>query len=322
MKKFLVFGLALIMMGVSAVSYAAYTEEDLVAILTQVSQGEIEEDVALAQLQDLFDGEDFDALVPNIQEVFAMVTDALIGGGDLNAAIGAATGALAAILDDPNPIGPDNNNAGNGEIEGQNIVDAVDGAGKDGKEKTDKEKAAEEWAKEPTVKGTITGIETIDGKTYVAVKADQVDICDGNGFQEAEGETWMVEVDSELAKELEDNIGEEIVMSGDIQENVNGELSINLYTKEYLADTYGVTTDRDDFFALGDDIDAYLAEMEETGSWNEQLEEKMAPIYEQIEKEYGKDLTYKEKVEILKQMLLDDSPNAGLSDPALKHNYK
>lgn len=321
MRRLLIVGLSLILIGFTGVSYAELTEQDisninasLENILTQLNQGGIPEDEALAQIESIFndqilpelpEGEsvDFASLIPNIQDVFTMVTTALEGGGDVNAAIAAATESLSSILIDNNTNSNTNPNPGTSLRGGRKISEIS----KEGK----KEKASPP-PREPTIQGSIAGIEEIDGKMYVKVEADKVNIADGNGFQDAEGEVWLVEVDEDTAAELKDKIGEEIIISGDLQEDVDGHLTISLYTKEYLKEKYGIETDTDKFYAVGNDIEKYIAEMDKEGSWFKQMEKLMSPIYKAIEEKYGKELSYKEKLEILKQILFSQPSDAEL----------
>ncbi|RKY29600.1 MAG: hypothetical protein DRP68_07090, partial [Candidatus Omnitrophota bacterium] len=270
MRRLLIVGLSLILIGFTGVSYAELTEQDisnisasLENILAQLNQGGIPEDEALAQIERIFneqilpelpEGEsvDFASLIPNIQEVFAMVTDALVGGGDPAAALAAATESLVQLLTNPTEVG---------SLPDSEIISSMKGKDK----KKEEKKKPQSPPREPTIQGSIAGIEEIDGKIYVAVKADKVNIADGNGFQDAEGEVWLVEVDKDTAAELKDKIGEKIIISGDLQEDVDGHLTISLYTKEYLKEKYGIETDTDKFYAVGNDIEKYIAEMDKEG---------------------------------------------------------
>lgn len=308
-------GLSFVFLGFAVASYAALTEEQITQIntsigdiLAQLSSGSTTEDQALAQLEELFnqqvlpnldlpEGEtvDFASLIPAIQETFAMVTSAMEGGGDLNSATAAATESLSQILTNPtsNPGGSIRGSTGE----------------KEGKEKEEKEEEPPPPA-EPTIQGTILGVEEIDGKTYVKVEADKINIADKNGFVDAaEGEIVLVEIDEKTAAELSKEIGKEIIISGDLQKDVNGYLTLILYTKEYLKERYGIETDTDKFYAVGNDIDKYIAEMNKEGSWFKQMEKLMAPLYQAIEAKFGK-LSYKEKLEIIKQVLLGGASKA------------
>lgn len=330
MRRLLIVGLSLILIGFTGVSYAELTEQDisninasLENILTQLNQGGIPEDEALAQIESIFneqilpelpEGEnvDFASLIPNIQDVFTMVTTALEGGGDVNAAIAAATESLSSILIDNNTNSNTNPNPGT-SLRGGRKISEISKEGKK-KEKTPSPPPINIWPtpREPTIQGSIAGIEEIDGKMYVKVEADKVNIADGNGFVDAEGEVWLVEVDKDTAAELKDKTGEKIIISGDLQEDVDGHLTISLYTKEYLKEKYGIETDTDKFYAVGNDIEKYIAEMDKEGSWFKQMEELMSPIYKAIEEKYGKELSYKEKLEILKQILFSQPSGAEL----------
>jgi len=313
-RKLLTLVISVMVLGFVGTSYAALTEEDISNItsvvenlLNDLHQENISEDDALAQLEDLYinqilpnldlpegvDAPQFSSLISNIEEVFAMVTDALVGGGDPAAALAAATESLVQILTNPTEVGslPDSN--------------MISSSMKNKGEKKKEKKKTPPPPREPTVQGTILGIEKIDGKTYVKIDADKINIADKNGFVDAaDGEIVLVEVDEKTANELSKAIGEKIIISGDLQTDVDGYLTIALYTKEYLKEKYGIETDQDKFYAVGDEnIEKYIAEMNKEGSWFKQLEKLMAPIYQAIENKFGK-LSYREKLDIIKKFLL------------------
>jgi hypothetical protein len=83
--------------------------------------------------------------------------------------------------------------------------------------------------KDPVVEGTLVGVQTIDGVTYAVVSAANVNIMDGTGFQAADGETVMVQVDAEMAETLKAmlNKGEtDVMFMGDVKADVNGHLTM------------------------------------------------------------------------------------------------
>lgn len=330
MKKLLILGLSFLFLGFVTTSYAALTDEQMTqiqnsieSILAQLNEGNLTEDEALAQLEDLFNNQilpnldlpqgeniNFSSLIPAIQETFAMVTSAMEGGGDLNSALAAATQSLLEILTNPSNI-PSSSSMSNSIRNKTN--------------KERKEKKNPPPPREPTIQGTILGIEKIDGKTYVKIDADKINIADKNGFVDAaEGEIVLVEIDEKTAKELSKVIGEKIVISGDLQIDVNGYLTIALYTKKYLKEKYGIETDQDKFYAVGEEnIEKYIAEMNKEGSWFKQLEKLMAPIYQAIENKFGK-LSYKEKLNLIKKFLLEGTNRAFelIGKPQLKYWVK
>lgn len=136
---------------------------------------------------------------------------------------------------------------------------------------------------DPVIHGQLTGFREINGKKYLVIKAKGVDICDGNGMQEADGETWLVEVDDETAKDLEDKIGEDIYIAGDIQPDVNGHLTIKMNPN------YGGGIVTEDY----QQEDWYKAN----------VDDMIKNYWALIEQKYGDNLSYREKIELLKRML-------------------
>lgn len=71
---------------------------------------------------------------------------------------------------------------------------------------------------DPAVKGTYQGTVNINGKTYAVVSASEVNIMDGNGFQAAEGEKILVELDEETAAKIASlEKGDEVMFMGDVR---------------------------------------------------------------------------------------------------------
>jgi hypothetical protein len=69
---------------------------------------------------------------------------------------------------------------------------------------------------DPVIYGEIIGTVIIDGVTYLQVAAEYVDILDGQGLQEANGEIFLVAcTDAELAL-LEGMVGQQVMLMGDI----------------------------------------------------------------------------------------------------------
>ena len=100
---------------------------------------------------------------------------------------------------------------------------------------------------DPAVKGSYQGTVEIDGKTYVKVSASEVNIMDGNGFQAADGETVLVDIDS-LDEDTKNQImnmkeGEEIMFMGDVRKSADG--------KSF---TMAVNTNYSGGVAMGSDI--------------------------------------------------------------------
>lgn len=69
---------------------------------------------------------------------------------------------------------------------------------------------------DPVVYGTVIGTVTINGVTYIQVAAEYVDILDGQGLQEADGEIFLIECDGEELATLEALVGQEVMLMGDI----------------------------------------------------------------------------------------------------------
>ena len=111
---------------------------------------------------------------------------------------------------------------------------------------------------DPAVRGTFQGTTVIDGKTYVKVSASEVNIMDGNGFQAADGETVLVDIDS-LDEETKAQImsmkeGDEIMFMGDVKASADGKTF-----------TMTVNTSYSGGVAMGSDI-ANMREAIQSGS--------------------------------------------------------
>lgn len=103
------------------------------------------------------------------------------------------------------------------------------------------------YEQDPAVRGTYQGTVDINGKTYVKVSASEVNIMDGNGFQAADGETVLVDIDS-LDEDTKNQImnmkeGDEIMFMGDVRQSADG--------KSF---TMAVNTEYSGGVAMGDNI--------------------------------------------------------------------
>jgi membrane protein implicated in regulation of membrane protease activity len=162
------------------------------------------------------------------------------------------------------------------------------------KKKAAKKKQAEKKqppVQDPVLHGKVQGVKEINGKMYLEIKAEGVDICDGNGMQKANGETWLVEVDQATAEQYKNKIGEDIYIAGDIQPDVDGKLTMKM-NKNYGG---GIVS-----------ADYYKQ------AWYKQNVDYMTRSYwDFIEQRYGDSLSYKEKLQLLQQMLY--AHNEGLN---------
>ncbi|HDM08541.1 MAG TPA: hypothetical protein ENF97_00265 [Candidatus Omnitrophica bacterium] len=153
------------------------------------------------------------------------------------------------------------------------------------KKKAAKEKKAKKQppVQDPILYGKVQGVREINGKMYLEIKAEGVDICDGKGMQKANGETWLVEVDPATAEQYRNKIGQEIYIAGDIQPDVNGKLTMKMNKN------YGGGIVSEDYYKQ---------------AWYKQNVDYMTKSYWNfIEQRYGDSLTYKEKLQLLQQML-------------------
>lgn len=99
---------------------------------------------------------------------------------------------------------------------------------------------------DPVVTGTIQSVTSkvgADGKThyYVSVSADKIDMFDGNGQQSADGETILVEVDAATASALQNQVGSEITVSGNVTSSVDGHLTMTMNEGGYTTGSAGTT---------------------------------------------------------------------------------
>jgi hypothetical protein len=86
----------------------------------------------------------------------------------------------------------------------------------------------EKYSHDPSIAGTLQDVVEIDGKYYAVVNADYINIMDGAGVQNAEGELIYVEISAELASQIKDKIGGSVMFMGDVREDVKGHLAITM----------------------------------------------------------------------------------------------
>ncbi|RKY35763.1 MAG: hypothetical protein DRP73_04450 [Candidatus Omnitrophota bacterium] len=203
-----------------------------------------------------------------IQQITQVLNNFVQGNIDINQ----AQQQVSQILGQPVEIGnPDQHRTGT----------PLDEA----KKKAAKEKSAKKQApvQDPVLYGKVQGVKEINGKMYLEIKAEGVDICDGNGMQKANGETWLVEVDPATAEQYKNKIGQEIYIAGDIQPDVNGKLTMKMNKN------YGGGIVSEDYYKQ---------------AWYRQNVDYMTKSYwDLIEQRYGDSLTYREKLQLLQQML-------------------
>jgi len=203
-----------------------------------------------------------------IQQITQVLNNFVQGNIDINQ----AQQQLSQIIDQPVQIvNPDQHRTGT----------PLDEA----KKKAAKEKKAKKQppVQDPVLHGKVQGVKEINGKMYLEIKAEGVDICDGNGMQKANGETWLVEVDPATAEQYKNKIGQEIYIAGDIQRDVNGKLTMKMNKN------YGGGIVSEDYYKQ---------------AWYRQNVDYMTKSYwDFIEQRYGDSLTYKEKLQLLQQML-------------------
>ena len=216
-----------------------------------------------------------------IQQITQVLNNFVQGNIDVNQ----AQQQLSQIIGQPVQIGnPDQHRTGT----------PLDEA----KKKAAKEKAAQQKkvkqqtpSQDPVLHGKVQGVREINGKMYLEIKAEGVDICDGKGMQKANGETWLVEVDPATAEQYRNKIGQEIYIAGDIQPDVNGKLTMKMNKN------YGGGIVSEDYYKQ---------------AWYKQNVDYMTKSYWNfIEQRYGDSLTYKEKLQLLQQMLY--AQNQGLN---------
>ena len=203
-----------------------------------------------------------------IQQITQVLNNFVQGNIDINQ----AQQQLSQIIDQPVQIvNPDQHRTGT----------PLDEA----KKKAAKEKKAKKQppVQDPVLHGKVQGVREINGKMYLEIKAEGVDICDGKGMQKANGETWLVEVDPATAEQYKNKIGQEIYIAGDIQPDVNGKLTMKMNKN------YGGGIVSEDYYKQ---------------AWYRQNVDYMTKSYwDFIEQRYGDSLTYKEKLQLLQQML-------------------
>jgi len=95
------------------------------------------------------------------------------------------------------------------------------------------------------------GFFTKDGKTYAIVKANSINILDGSGFQAADGEMVLVEVNEETKNTIKGSDDKRIMFMGDVRESAaGGYLTMSILNEEDGSILYGTG------FKQGDDVQA------------------------------------------------------------------
>ncbi len=127
-----------------------------------------------------------------------------------------------------------------------NTYETVKDPAVEGEVVTDKEKIAEIFGVDPDEVEIEDGVITIDGVSYLAVEAASINIMDGSGFQAADGEVVIVQLNGkdsngkeingltneEIAK-LKSNIAKgdtKVIFMGNVSDNLNGNKAMTIET--------------------------------------------------------------------------------------------
>ncbi|MEA1898043.1 MAG: hypothetical protein U9N53_10335, partial [Bacteroidota bacterium] len=116
-------------------------------------------------------------------------------------------------------------------IEGVEDPEELEAAKNIALEDIDDEGLNSDWVKiyaSPVVEGTLKEIVEIDGMMYAVVDAEQIAIHNGEGFYDCEGETFYIQINTDLASELEGETGQVIAFNGDVTLDVNGYLAMSI----------------------------------------------------------------------------------------------
>lgn len=135
---------------------------------------------------------------------------------------------------------------------------------------------------DPALYGTVTTVE-IDGVTYIGIRAELIDLLDGNGLQDAEGEVWILT--GELAEELKDLIGQKVMVMGDIAESQDGNYVLNI-REDYGG---GIVTEN---------VEQTLATYQQA-SWYQNNLAVMSKVWAEVETKYGSHSTWRQGVGFL-----------------------
>jgi len=139
---------------------------------------------------------------------------------------------------------------------------------------------------DPMIYGTVTTVD-IDGVTYVAIAADQIDILDGQGLQAADGEIWILS--GEPAEELLNYVGEKVIVAGDIASSTGDYFTLDI-RKDYGG---GIVTDN---------VDQVLASYQQS-SWYQTNLAAMCETWAQVEANYGAHSDWRQGVQFLMLLL-------------------
>lgn len=148
------------------------------------------------------------------------------------------------------------------------------------------------YSHDPSIAGTLQNIVQIDGKYYAVVSADYIDLMDGLGAQDAEGEVIYVEISAELAAQIKDKIGGSVMFMGDVAADTNGHLTITMNVE------YGGGY-RDLGNATKQDMKVAMDNLK-SEAWYGKVLDQMKSIWADIRVQYGGYSTWRQGFEFLR----------------------
>lgn len=132
---------------------------------------------------------------------------------------------------------------------------------------------------DPVLYGEVVKV-VIDGVEYIGIKADLIDILDGSGLQDAEGEVWLLFGDE--ATKLNDFIGKKVMAMGDVGRRVGG-----------ATDGYHVLRVRNDYGGgIGtDNVETRLGNYEQEAWYQTNLATMVTNIWHGIQRNWRAGVT-------------------------------
>jgi len=139
---------------------------------------------------------------------------------------------------------------------------------------------------EPELYGEIVKV-NINGVDYIGIKAELIDILDGSGLKNAEGEVWILS--GELADKLKDSIGKKVMVMGDVDKQIDSQHYVLKINPEYGG---GMVTEN---------VEQALTNYQQS-SWYQSNVAMMANVWADVQAKYGSHSDWRQGVEFLMRL--------------------
>ena len=140
-------------------------------------------------------------------------------------------------------------------------------------------------AADPALYGEIVKV-SVNGVDYIGIRAELIDILDGNGLKNAEGEVWILTGD--LAKQLKDYIGKKVMVMGDVAGQIGDNFVLNI-RQDYGG---GIVTEN---------VKQNLVTYQQQAWYNNNLS-TMLNTWSQVQAQFGSHSTWRQGAEFLMRL--------------------